>query len=244
VKVVIIAAGRGSRLGARTGDRPKTLLPFGGGTILSTIVGTFTAVGFEEFVIVAGYRAGAIVSYVEDGQGLGARIEVVENPDWRRGNGRSVLAAAPAVGDGPFLLSMSDHVVTPGALDLIARHPSERNLLLVDRRVEGVFDLPDATKVRVEGNAIAEIGKELPAYNAIDCGVFRLNRRFLTAMARRAARGEDSISDGVRELVLADEMEAVTMGPDQWWMDLDTPEAFRHAHRWVERLSLPGPDAG
>ncbi len=226
MKVVIIAAGMGSRLWESTRQKPKTLLPFGHGTILSTIIERFRSIGIDEFVIVTGYQGDEIVRYVERENHFGVGVEFVENRDWSRGNGLSVLAAAEAVGGAPFILSMSDHVVSPAALARMAGHPSERNLLLVDRRVEDAFDLDDATKVQVEDGQIVEIGKELPAFNALDCGIFRLNERFIRAMRVAAKSGVESISGGVRTLVESGDMEAVDLAPGEEWMDLDTPEAY------------------
>ncbi|MGQ0765085.1 MAG: phosphocholine cytidylyltransferase family protein [Gemmatimonadota bacterium] len=237
MKVVIIAAGMGSRLWVETEKRPKTLLPYGDGTILSTIIAAFRSIGLDEFVITVGFNADEIVEHVRRQNSYGCRISFVENRDWQRANGLSVLAAASELGDQPFLLSMSDHVVTPGALQLIRSHPSSANLLLVDRLVERVFDIDDATKVQLRDSAIVGIGKELPFYDALDCGVFRLTSRFMDAVRAEAAEGREGISDAVRRLSAARDMEAVFMLEEHTWNDLDTPGAYRHA---VSALSSGG----
>jgi choline kinase len=228
MKVVIIAAGMGSRLWERTLQKPKTLLPFGQGTILSTIIERFRSIGMDEFVIVTGYQGDEIVRYVEREKRFGVGVQLHENKDWSRGNGLSVLAAAEAVAGAPFILSMSDHLVSSAALARVAGHPSERNLLLVDRRVNDVFDLDDATKVQVEEGRIVEIGKALLAFNALDCGIFRLNDRFVRAMGTAVEAGVESISGGVRRLTGSGDMEAVELAPGERWLDVDTPEAYGH----------------
>jgi choline kinase len=236
MKVVIIAAGMGSRLWMRSQQSPKTLLPFGNGTILSTIVDSFRAIGLDDFVIVVGFNAGEIRDYVrETSFGPGARIVVVENPEWRRGNGVSVLAASEELGNEPFILSMSDHIVTQGALRLVADSASLKNVLLVDRHLERLFDIDDATKVRLDGSSISAIGKELITFDAADCGIFRLNARFMDAMRRQASAGREGISDGVADLISTRDFEAVFIGAGHEWHDLDTPEAYQHA---VERAEV------
>lgn len=235
-KVVIIAAGMGSRLWPETRQHPKTLLPLAGGTILSTIMGGFRQAGHSSFVVVVGFRKEEVVEYLNSSPAHGVEVEIAVNDEWERGNGLSVLAAREAVGGEPFLLSMSDHLVTPSALQRIATSPSEANLLLVDTRVDEVFDLDDATKVQLEGASIVRIGKELAAFNALDCGVFRLDERFFAAMVRAAAEGEESISAGVRELIAARQMEGVYLEPGEDWTDLDTPEALAEG----KRRGIPG----
>src|SRR6266446_6823594 len=214
MKTVIIAAGTGSRLWPRTDQVPKTLLPFGQGTILSQIMSNFAMIGVTEFVIVVGFGAKRIVEYIATA-GLGPRVTFVENRDWQRGNGLSVHLARGGAGGGSFLLSMSDHLVAP--------------------QVDGVFDLPDATKVMLEGTRITGIGKELVDFNAIDCGVFRLDERFFEAMGCAIGQGKESISEGVRHLIEARAFGGVLLPEGSHWIDIDTPEAYEYAlahRRW------------
>src|SRR5499426_3309518 len=234
MKTVIIAAGSGSRLWSHTAHMSKTLLPFGQGTILSQIMSNFATIGVSEFVIVVGFGAKQIVEYIATA-GLGPRVTFVENRDWQRGNGLSVHLVQGITGEGSFLLSMSDHLVAPPALAHLMAARSDQNLLLVDPRVKGVFDLPDATKVMLEGTHITGIGKELMDFNAIDCGVFRLDERFFEAMECAIGQGKESISEGVRPLIEARAFGGVLLPEGSHWIDIDTPEAYEYAlahRRW------------
>jgi choline kinase len=228
MKAVIIAAGTGSRLWPHTNQVPKTLLPFGEGTILSQIMSNFATIGIAEFVIVVGFGAAQIVEYVASA-GLGSRVTFVENRDWHRGNGLSVHLVRGVIGMGSFLLSMSDHLVSPPALAHLMAARSDQNLLLVDPWVEGVFDLPDATKVRLEGAHITGIGKGLVDFNAIDCGVFRLDERFFEAMECAIRQGQESISEGIRHLIETRAIGGVCLPDGSRWIDIDTPEAYAYA---------------
>ena len=228
MKTVIIAAGRGSRLLASTDDRPKTLLPLGDGTILSAILERFQHAGCTDFVIVTGYHGDQLARFAA-APPPGVRIEVVDNRDWTRGNGLSVYAARAAVGDASFLLSMSDHLVSPAALRAARDAPPGPALLLVDPRVDAVIDLDDATKVWVEDGRITRIGKELDRYNAVDCGVFRLDGRFFPAMEAALASEREGISDAMRELIAAGALAALPLPDGAEWLDIDTPEAYAHA---------------
>jgi choline kinase len=228
MKTVIIAAGIGSRLWSHTDQVPKTLLPFGQGTILSQIMSNFATIGVSEFVIVVGFGAKQIVEYIATA-GLGPRVTFIENRDWQRGNGLSVHLVRGVAGMGTFLLSMSDHLVAPPALAHLMAARSDHNLLLVDPRVDGVFDLPDATKVMLEGTRITGIGKELVDFNAIDCGVFRLDERFFEAMGCAIRQGKESLSEGVHHLIQARTFEGVLVPEGSHWIDIDTPEAYEYA---------------
>jgi choline kinase len=234
MRTVIVAAGRGSRLLASTDERPKTLLPLGDGTILSAILTSFQHAGCHDFVIVAGYRGEQLARFAA-APPPGLRIQVVENREWTRGNGLSVYAARVAVGDAPFLLSMSDHLVSPAALRAMRDAPPGPALLLVDPRIDEVMDLDDATKVWVDNGRITRIGKALNRYNAVDCGIFRLDGRFFGAMETALAQGREGISDAMRELIAAGGLAAVPLPDGAEWVDIDTPAAYAHAQTHLAR---------
>jgi choline kinase len=226
MKAVIAAAGMGSRLNNLA---PKTLLPFGDGTILSTILNNISQAGIHEFVIVVGYQADYISNYLKEKNYFGFSITFVENPEWRRGNGISVLAAEQEVGRERFLLSMSDHIVSISAIERAINQKATKNLLVVDPDINGIFDIDDATKVEVVDNRIMNIGKEISNYNGIDCGIFKLNERFFNSMREQLKKNQESISAAVKGLIQNNDMEAVFMDENDFWIDIDTPESYQYA---------------
>jgi choline kinase len=234
LKAVIVAAGMGSRLWRQTYTIPKTLLPYGGGTILSTIMNNLNQVGIDGFVVVVGYQKEYIIDYLDKNKNLGYEIEIVENPDWNLGNGISVLVAEQAVGNDEFILSMSDHIVTVSALKRIVEQLGDNNLLLVDKRIKDIYDIDDATKVALNGNMITNIGKKITGYNGIDCGIFRLNIRYFRAMRDVLKSNQDSISAAISKLIANNDMEAVFMNDGENWIDIDTPSAYQHTLNNIE----------
>ncbi len=229
MKAVIVAAGKGSRL---MSQKPKTLLPFGDkDTILSTILKNFRGVGISEIVIVVGFQSQAIQEYLTINHNFGLDITLVKNDEWERGNGISVLAASVVVTNERFLLSMSDHIVSANALRKIITHLSEKNLLLVDPKVNEIFDIDDATKVQHEKGAIINIGKDITQYNGIDCGIFVLDQLFFAAMRFQLTQGKESISAAVQKLIADENMEAVLLDTGDHWIDVDTPESYEFALR-------------
>jgi len=56
-RAVIVAAGRGSRMGGVTSDRPKCLIEFGGRPLLDYQVGSLRTAGVEDICLVTGYKS-------------------------------------------------------------------------------------------------------------------------------------------------------------------------------------------
>ena len=231
MKGVIISAGIGSRLWKTTKQVPKTLLPYKNGTILSTIIEQLKQAGITELIIVVGFKKNYIVDYLQKNpQSL--PVTFVENLEWEKGNALSVYKVKDYIKNEPFLLSMADHLVKVEALKQIVNSPERINLLLVDPFITENFDLDDATKVKTENDYIIAIGKELTDYNAIDCGIFRLEPDFFSAVEKAVAKGKDSISNAIAELIPLKRIKSITLNKANQWLDIDTPEAYQFAQHF------------
>ncbi len=224
---IILAAGRGHRLVNGSGI-PKPLVQVAGKPLIGHVLDAFERAGLREAVVVVGYLGGMIREALARRPGI--PVTVVENENWRRSNGVSVLAAAQYI-DRPCILSMSDHLYDASIVEALRRPPQYdgEGYLAVDDAVGAIFDIDDATKVRRDGDSIVAIGKELSDYDGIDTGVFRVGLSLVVALRRvYDERGDCSLSDGVRELCRLGRMRAVPAGGGTW-LDVDTPEALRHA---------------
>ena len=91
MKALIIAAGKGSRLKSLTIVEPKPLIQLLGLSLIERIILTARQAGIDEFVIVIGYLEGKIKDKLGDGKRYGVKITYIENLEWQRGNGVSVL---------------------------------------------------------------------------------------------------------------------------------------------------------
>lgn len=228
-KAVIIAAGCGSRVRAITPDRPKCLMDLGGRPIIKWILNAVEMAGIDEVVIVTGFRPEGIKRVVGRRSGR-IRITYVHNPKWRLPNGLSLYAARRAVRcDEAFILLMSDHLLPAAVIKKVARAGTSKCVLAVDTNPSRVFDLGDATKVRViAGNPVA-INKRLRKYNAVDCGLFRFDRRVFAALEASFEEGVFSLTGGVKKLVASGDLEVLPIGKGTFWLDIDTPRAYRQA---------------
>lgn len=237
MKTLIIAAGKGSRLWEKTYQLPKTLLPFGNETLLSQIMKNFSNIRISEFVLVVGFQSQLIREYLGYHDDFGLTITIIENPEWEKGNGISVYAARTLLEeDEPFLLSMSDHLVSPTALDKIKTCESDRNILLVDPRLDSIFDIEDATKVKFHGSRILAIDKGLQDFNGVDCGIFKLNAHFFQTAEERICQGYESLTELILPLIQQEQLIPCIIPDESWWLDIDTPVAYEQAFLMKDQL--------
>lgn len=110
-KVAILAAGRGTRLGSKTADINKALLPLGFKAILSHIVEKFPVE--IELVVALGFKKEEIKNYL----GLAhpeRRFTFVEVDNYDgpgSGPGYSLLCCEKVLGDSPFIITTVDTLV-------------------------------------------------------------------------------------------------------------------------------------
>jgi len=232
-RAIILAAGRGSRL--VTGETiPKPLKHVAGVPLLVRILRTLQSESITEAVIVVGYRGEQLRRALLAEPSLALELKFVENEGWDKGaNGMSLLCAREYL-DEDCILSMADHLYAPEIVRRLQKAPlGGKNALAIDRDIPRCFDLDDATKVKLEGDRIVNIHKELDEYDAIDTGVFRVNKKLGDALqAVYDRRGDASLSDGVRTLSASGEFVVVDAG-DSRWIDVDTPEAHARAEAMI-----------
>jgi 1L-myo-inositol 1-phosphate cytidylyltransferase len=226
---LIVAAGTGGRLRQRGQSKP--LVPVNGVRLLERVITRARSAGVERFFVVSGYR----------GEELRAALDVfsareaipivhVSNDEWQRGNGVSVLKARPFL-DGPFLLSMCDHLVDPDILrDLIASTLEPDTVTLaVDFNVAGsINDLDDVTRVMCSHGRIVHIGKVIREFNAIDTGVFLCTPVIFDALEVSQAAGDDSISGAMNVLAREDRARIFDI-QGRLWLDVDDPATLDKA---------------
>jgi choline kinase/phosphatidylglycerophosphate synthase len=232
---LIIAAGMGSRL-ADQRDIPKPLRVVAGLTLLRRIVLLAARAGLTRIVVVVGYQKEKIISYVS-AQSWPIVVECVENPEWQKSNGVSVLAAQTRISEN-FILLMSDHIFESDTLRDLRELPLTGidAALAVDYKIDTIFDMPDATKVKERDGKILSIGKSLTDFNCIDTGMFLMTPQIFAALKRaQASKGGDcSLSDGIAELSAAGRMAIFNIGK-RYWQDVDTPEGYKEAERVLMR---------
>ena len=226
---LILAAGNGKRIASRSGELPKPLVRLHGKPLLEHVVRGAHDAGIERFVIVVGYRGHLIQQWWNNSALSNFPVTWVENPEYLKDNGISVLRAKPRIHER-FLLLMADHIFEPEtARALLNQHVADGEVILaVDKNIDAIFDIDDATKVRMSGDQIVEIGKNLSLYDALDTGMFHCSPALFRALEEAMFNWNCSLSDGVRLLARAGKFKGFDIGNNQW-QDVDTPEALDYA---------------
>lgn len=232
---LILAAGNGSRLCPLSKGMPKPLMQVHGRSLVEHVIRDAHQAGIDRFVIVVGYGAETMRDWFSHHRLEGISITLVENPDYHKSNGVSVLKAREYF-NSPFLLLMSDHIFEASTARALLNRPLTKGevILAVDSKLDSIFDLDDVTKVRRQGDHIAAIGKAISDYDAYDTGMFLCSPQLFDALELANRDGDCSLSDGMRILGRSGKLRAFDIG-DASWQDVDTPEALAYAESMFHR---------
>jgi MurNAc alpha-1-phosphate uridylyltransferase len=107
---MILAAGRGERMGGLTAATPKPLLRVGGETLLERQLRRLAAAGIGDVVINLSYLGRQIQAAVGDGSGFGVRVRYSQEPPEPLETAGGIVAALPLLGTQAFLLTNADVV--------------------------------------------------------------------------------------------------------------------------------------
>ena len=152
MKAIIAAAGRGSRLGALTRNRPKGLLPVNGESIIARQIRILKAYGITDIAIVTGYRSEKIIDQFKDS------VTFFYNSDYATTTSTSSMYKAIDFMDDDIIVMFSDVVFSEDSLDGLLHSPHQYCLLIDNKDCD-----QEAVKVQVSGNRMINAGKHLPS---------------------------------------------------------------------------------
>jgi len=224
MKGIIIAAGYGSRLGSLTANIPKSLVEIDGKPIITYPIDALVTAGISDISIVVGYRADAIIDYVEK---LYPTINFSYNKDYDGDNAISVLAAHSFIKEDPFVLAMGDHLISSSLVTSLLSDSTINRTLCVDSEAKNASQINDGTRVMSDSKGrIIEIGKNIENWQSIDTGLFIMDSEVLDNIKHlmKDKGNKVSISEVVQHMADNERHFQICDVSGQFWADVDTEE--------------------
>ncbi len=237
-KAVLLAAGRGKRLGALTANQPKPMIPVQGVPVLERIMAGLAEAGIAEFAVIVGYLGEAIRAHFGDGARFGVRIEYHDQVE-RHGTGAALQLAAPFARGESVLMSFGDILVDPANYrGMLAAHSAGLDALV---GINHMDDVSAGAAVYREGDRVVRMiekpGPDAPECHWNQAGVSVFGPAIWPALERLtpSARGEYELTAAVAHLI---ETGKRVNGYEirGFWSDIGTPEDLAAADRaWADR---------
>jgi len=231
MRAIILAAGRGSRMGHLGDDRPKCFVQLQGKPLIHYQILALRRAGVEEIGIVRGYRA-SMIDFPS--------ISYFNNERWAETNMVSSLATAASwLRSGPVIASYADIFYRSDLIQRLASAPGEL-VISYDRAWLRLWSrrfadpLADAETFRIDdAGQLLEIGGKTTRIEDIQ-GQYMGLLKFTpaawavieTLLAKLDAPTRDRLdmTGLLRRLLIANEVRVSTLGTEGQWGEIDNPD--------------------
>jgi dTDP-glucose pyrophosphorylase len=239
---VVLAAGRGRRLGALGDVYVKTLLPIANEPVIGHHLRLLHGLDVRQVVVVVGYHADQIEAAIGTGEHYGVRVQFVRQP-FALGSAHALACARPFV-RGPFLLLLGDYYFVPRDPDAMMRRLAKGESAVATKRERCVDLIREACSVRTTAAGRVTAIVEKPAEPQTDlkgCGFYALHPSAFDAVTRTprsALRNEYELTDSLDLLVKARHPVYSEQVID-WDTNITRPQDLLDCNlQWLERHNM------
>jgi len=223
---VIMAGGRGRRLGVVTRDVPKPLLAVAGRPILERLVLHLVGSGVRRVFLAVNHLAEQIEAHFGDGAEMGCRIEYLREDErlpLGTGGALALLPRDALLGDEPLLVMNGDLVTRFSVAELCATHARAAARITV-AATEHRYEVPFGV-LEMEGERVRRVIEKPPVTWPINAGVYAVDPE----VAMRIVPGSEcTMPDLIADCIQRGEtVVASRIGED--WLDVGSPETLRRA---------------
>ncbi|TQQ79313.1 glucose-1-phosphate thymidylyltransferase [Halonotius terrestris] len=231
MQVVILAAGRGTRMGPLTESMPKPLLPVADRPLVAHVADAAVAAGADELVLTVGYGGDQIREYFGTAYG-GVPVRYAEQTE-QRGTADALAAAADHL-DDDFAVLNGDSIYEASDLAGLFESVPQVGAVRVDNPSSyGVLATDDdgvVTEVREK--------PENPESNLVNAGAYTFPKDAIELLdVPESERGEYELTDVLERLIDRDALGTVVF---ETWLDVGRPWELLAAN---ERRLPGGPAA-
>ncbi|MDT8368555.1 MAG: phosphocholine cytidylyltransferase family protein [Longimicrobiales bacterium] len=232
-RIIILAAGQGTRLGSVTDHQPKCLVDLGGTSILAHQLDNCEAAELDEAVVVTGSFASDVDDEIDRWRTSAPRrlaVRSLYNPFFDVANNMISLWAARGEMDRDFITINGDNVFDWRILEALVRHEGGPITVTIDTK-EGYDE--DDMKIVLRDGRIRAMNKEIPLAeaNGESIGIMRftgagraLLSEELEAMARLETYAREWYVQAIERIAIrGDHVDVMPVGAFRW-AEVDFPE--------------------
>lgn len=249
MKVIIIAAGLGSRLRPLTDKTPKTLLDVGGRSILDSQIDAYKNEKIRDINIITGYRAEAFNTRPEN---------IIKNNEYKDNNILESLFFASHKLTGDCIITYSDIIFKPYVVSKLIQDNSNISIVVDTDWKKSYINrtmhpYSEAEKVSYHDTILKRAGKDIETDDADGefIGMLKLNnkgceifkeyyeiakeryseKKFYSAITFKKSYITDFLNFLISNKI---DINYVEINGD--WMEIDTIEDYRKAQQFFDKL--------
>ncbi len=213
MKIVIMAAGKGTRMLPLTKNIPKVLVEVNGKPFLYYLMKHFQNAGFNDFALIVGYKKEQFPAFLEKYNFKATLIE----QDKQLGTGHAAKLAKDFVGNDNFILCGGDTLFSADDLKLISYEDNLNYIAGLRSKTPEKYGVLFAENGKLI--KIVEKPKEFVG-DLINLGFYKFTPEIFTALDQieLSPRGEYELTDAITILAKQGKVNVHTI--KDYWLDL------------------------
>jgi len=231
MKAIILAAGKGTRMGELSQNIPKVLIELNGKPFLYYIIKSLDKAGFNDVCLVVGHKKEKIIDFLEEYSIDATLVEQTE----QRGTGHALIEAKEFAGDKPFLVINGDNLFSPN--DLKQLHVKDEFNYTIGKKVK------DPSKFGVlvaKGEMLVKIVEKPKEFvgDLVNLGVYKFTKDIWDALehVKLSERGEYELTDAITELSIKNKVKVLKL--NDYWLHLGNKEDILKIEEEMKNLNL------
>lgn len=241
MKMIIVAAGQGTRLRPLTNDKPKCMVEYDNKPIIDYILEVANKCHLKDIAIVNGYKKEVLETYLKD-----ESLTFFTNKEFDKTNMVSTLFNAKEFMDDDIIISYADIIYKKEILEQLIASEDEFSVV-IDKQWRELWSLrmenplEDAETLKVSDGRIIELGKKPKSYDEIEgqyIGLIKISKaaiKKLTAYYEGLSR--DKLYDGqdynnmymtsLIQMIIDNVMEVKPIWIKGGWIEIDSVEDMK-----------------
>lgn len=229
MKAIILVAGQGKRISAFN-DKPKCLLKVAGISILENALKCLEHEGFQEVVLVVGYKAGLIRSLGDSFNNM--KLTYIDSPLYKTTNNMFSLYLAHRYLSRGAIVMDGDNFFEQQVLNRVLEGREDCWAAVPYQNLEGAMLTVDSTGRIVKVESVTEVSTFPDRYRFV--GIMKLSSELGVKLARwlseDVAKGDTNIFyERVLGRRLAEHPIYICSVDGLKWVEVDTEEDYRQA---------------
>lgn len=219
--VLIMAGGKGSRLGPLTNQTPKPLIKFGNETIIEIIIKKMVKNGFKNIHISVGHLGNQIINYLQSGKYLGAKISYIEE-QFPLGTAGS-LSLFPPDRNNPILVINGDLITNVNfqeMFDYFCFTNSGLTIAVFEESYQSNFGV-----IKLKNSDVISLEEKPVRLETVFAGIVILHPRILKLVSKNLHM---NMSDLINKAILENE-KVSAFRIHEYWRDIGTIKSLQTA---------------
>jgi choline kinase len=232
--VVILAAGRGTRMGDL--ETPKCLIDLGGTKIIDHQINCFREIGVENIFVVTGHNSEMISNHLDN------KVTLIENPEYSNTNNLYSLWVAKKILKNDFICVYSDLFFHKKILQNCVNSKDEV-CLVIEKNIRD-----ETMRVKIEGDYVIEINKIIPMNSASGnfIGLAKFKKESIDSLFSEISKliSQHSLNayytSAIESMIKKGKKIGFVETDNLPWMDIDEKHEIQEARKIYEKINEEG----